>query len=467
MNKNWMKTVDVQTWQLKDRAKALAVSGAITATIAIGVLTYQNSFSYQLYFNGQNLGYVSEQMMVEDALAEIEKQLIDQYGEDFFYEKEITFEKVRVDKSSTLEIDSLTNALQENIQVFQEAAVIMVDGEEKLILATVEEANEILEQMKKPYVESLAGSSNNIEILDIAFEQDVEVILKNVQADLILDEVDALERVNINTEEIQTYKVAQGDSAWTISRSYGTGLRTLEEANPDKNLEELMPGDTINLSVEKPFLDVSAMVKETVSEKISYATEKKKDSSLFIGQTKVEQEGKNGEKEVTKEVLYVNGVAEKSKVINEKVIAEPIAKIVLEGTKSRPVVTASRSTSASSYKSNLGSSIVATARQYLGTPYRSGGSTPAGFDCSGFTQYVFRQLGIGLPRTSGGQRSVGGFVAKSDLMPGDLVVFSGHVGIYVGNGNMIHSPRPGRRVEITSINTAYWRAKYISGRRAY
>ncbi|HAE60944.1 MAG TPA: hypothetical protein DCG38_01185 [Eubacteriaceae bacterium] len=466
MNKNWLETVDVKTWQLKDRVKALAVSGAITAAIAIGVLTYQNSFSYQLYFNGQEIGLVSEQLIVEEALADIEEDLALKYGEDFFYEKEIVFEKVRAKDDSDMGVEKLTDALKEKIQVFQEAAIIMVDGEEKLILATVDEANGILEEMKRPYMEKLSKSSN-IEILDVAFEQDVEVTVKNVQADLIIDRAEAIKRVQANTEETQTYKVAQGDSAWTISRSFGTGLRTLEAANPDKNLEELMPGDTINLAVEKPFLDISATVVEVVTEKIAYDTQKKKDSSLYIGQSKIEQKGKDGEKEVTKEVLYLNGAKESSKVLDEKIISEPTTKIVLEGTKSRPVVSAARKTTASAYNANLGSSIVSKARQYLGTPYRSGGSTPAGFDCSGFTQYVFKQFGIGLPRTSGGQGSVGGYVSKGDLRPGDLVVFSGHVGIYVGNGNMIHSPRTGKSVEITSINTAYWRAKYISGRRVY
>jgi cell wall-associated NlpC family hydrolase len=399
-------------------------------------------------------------------LADIEEDLALKYGEDFFYEKDIVFEKVRAKDDSDMGVEKLTDALKEKIQVFQEAAIIMVDGEEKLILATVDEANGILEEMKRPYMEKLSKSSN-IEILDVAFEQDVEVTVKNVQADLIIDRAEAIKRVQANTEETQTYKVAQGDSAWTISRSFGTGLRTLEAANPDKNLEELMPGDTINLAVEKPFLDISATVVEVVTEKIAYDTQKKKDSSLYIGQSKIEQKGKDGEKEVTKEVLYLNGAKESSKVLDEKIISEPTTKIVLEGTKSRPVVSAARKTTASAYNANLGSSIVSKARQYLGTPYRSGGSTPAGFDCSGFTQYVFKQFGIGLPRTSGGQGSVGGYVSKGDLRPGDLVVFSGHVGIYVGNGNMIHSPRTGKSVEITSINTAYWRAKYISGRRVY
>lgn len=89
------------------------------------------------------------------------------------------------------------------------------------------------------------------------------------------------------------------------------------------------------------------------------------------------------------------------------------------------------------------SAIVNIARQYAGAPYVSGGTTPAGWDCSGFTQYVFAQAGISLPRTSGAQGAAGRTISASEARPGDLVVWAGHVGIYTGNGQHIAARRPG------------------------
>lgn len=98
-----------------------------------------------------------------------------------------------------------------------------------------------------------------------------------------------------------------------------------------------------------------------------------------------------------------------------------------------------------------GSEIISIASRYVGSPYAYGGTTPDGFDCSGFTAYVYAQVGIRLPHSSSAQASGGTQVAASAAVAGDLVYAPGHIGIYAGGSTMIDSPRPGETVQFRTI----------------
>ena len=125
----------------------------------------------------------------------------------------------------------------------------------------------------------------------------------------------------------------------------------------------------------------------------------------------------------------------------------------------------SEESSSSSSGSGTGAEIVAYAKQFLGCKYVYGGMSPSGFDCSGFTSYVYKHFGYSLNRTSSGQRSNGVAVDKSNLQAGDILCFNGHVGLYIGGGSFIHAANPSKGVIISSLSESYYVKNYITARR--
>jgi peptidoglycan DL-endopeptidase CwlO len=115
--------------------------------------------------------------------------------------------------------------------------------------------------------------------------------------------------------------------------------------------------------------------------------------------------------------------------------------------------------------------LVGTALSLRGAPYRDGGSGPGGFDCSGFTQYVFAQNGVALPRGVREQFTIGRNIKPKDLEPGDLIFFTttdrgaSHVGIAVGGDEFVHAPSSAGVVRVERLSSSYWSARFVGVRR--
>ena len=118
-----------------------------------------------------------------------------------------------------------------------------------------------------------------------------------------------------------------------------------------------------------------------------------------------------------------------------------------------------------------GSQVAAYAQTMIGKPYRYGGSTPKGFDCSGLVLYSYKQAGVALPRSTDKLRAGSRLVRAAELRPGDLLFFNqqgkmyGHVAIYVGDGKFIHAPSSGRSVRGDRLDNPYWKKHLSEARR--
>jgi len=128
--------------------------------------------------------------------------------------------------------------------------------------------------------------------------------------------------------------------------------------------------------------------------------------------------------------------------------------------------------------SGQGAQVVAYAERFLGTPYKYGGESPSGFDCSGFVGYVYKNFGVSLPRVAASMASAGTAVDTSDwnnLQPGDILLFNssvgghyiGHCGIYVGNGVFIHSPQTGEVIKYTNLSDGSYGKRLAAARRIF
>lgn len=140
-----------------------------------------------------------------------------------------------------------------------------------------------------------------------------------------------------------------------------------------------------------------------------------------------------------------------------------------------PVEETKQETTTATSSSDKASKLVAFAKQYLGSRYVYGGSSPSGFDCSGFVMYVYKQFGVSLPHSSSSQSTKGTKVEKANLQPADIVFFSdykthkgiGHCGIYIGNNQFIHASTEKTGVITSSLNSGSYKTRYVTAVRIF
>lgn len=329
-----------------------------------------------------------------------------------------------------------------------EVWAITIGDEEILYVDSEEAGKQVIEGLKNYYLSE--GST----VVDVQFDPEIQVkqIFEEAEGEFTaqsrsLSEVEeAVAQLSEGRDEYYVYKTEKGESLASIAKVNKLSVKRLVTLNFDEyeSDETIKEGTYLVLYKEVPYVNVTTVEEVTTTKSIDYDTVYKKTSSLAKGITKVQTKGKKGTKQIVTQVTKVNGEETDSEIISSKVTAKATNKVVLQGTAS---VTAKAGVT---YDFASGSDVVEYAKKFVGNPYRYGGtSLTNGADCSGFVYSIYKHFGVNLPRV--GQSSVGKAVSYKNVKVGDILIYSGHVAIYAGNGKAIHAVNENLGIRITSV----------------
>ncbi|MFB6466480.1 peptidoglycan DD-metalloendopeptidase family protein [Cytobacillus sp. Hz8] len=311
---------------------------------------------YYVYFNNEYIGTVSDKHVVDEIIREKinqEKQVFENY--DLSVGNQLVFVPEQVYHSeSGINDNRVVEELENHLKVQADATALLVDGHPVAYVENQKIAEDVLEKLKLEYLspkqlkvveqrierpeEKLPPlKSNKTRILDIHFSQDVTIGKGKIEPEKILSLHEAIQFLEKGTLEEKKYEVKEGDVLSSISSDHHMDLEKLLSLN--KGLKEdsvLNIGDKINVTVTKPFVTVVVDKEMNTNEKMKYKTAIVENSSMYKGDKTIKQAGKNGKRSVTYIISEENGKNVKKEVIQEKVIIEPVKRIIIKGTKVIP-----------------------------------------------------------------------------------------------------------------------------------
>jgi cell wall-associated NlpC family hydrolase len=481
-----------------------AVSMLLSVLLASSLVSFagldQREASYEMYVNDQKVGlvkYAARGLAYYDAAME---DIRDDYPEDVSIRADVYFKEVKTETPSYTSESQIAGAMKKAVKVQAEACAININGETLCYVRSAEEAEALAEAVKKPYVDELK-SSQNTTVEEAVFSEEFSLVQVTVDYEELISADEALELLQQRTEGVVEHIAGDDDTFWGLAREMGMDVDEIIALNPDINPNKIRPGQVIKLSAEKKLLNVITKEVITYQEDIPFDTKKQDDNTLLQGNTKTVQKGKNGKQEIQARIIRENGREIEREIIQTTTVEDPVDEIIAIGTKKPPTPkptpkptskpSTSRGDSGSSGNGDAspppsngdspppsngsvtGTDVVNYAKKFLGRPYVYGANGPKAFDCSGFTSYVYKHFGYSLYRSALSQLKNGTPVSKSNLAPGDLVIFkpyssrttSGHVGIYIGNNQMIHASSTNKKVEIRSLDSGSYPSRYLGARR--
>jgi len=315
---------------LDQKKKKMLIAGGIgTLVLFFAFVAVLSRSIYAVSVNGKFIGNAQDEQVIERIKEKIKEGYMDEAASDVKFLENIEIESVRAFGNKVDSEDELLEKLSKELSVQIKAVAININNQEIAVVKDKETADKVLQGVKDHYINSTPG-----ELIKVEVAETVKLAEKYVNPSSIMSAEDVVKLILQGTMETKSYTVQKGDTLWDIAKRQNIALDDLIKANPQLESEDkLALGDVLNLTEIKPLLNVSVVKKVTYEESIPYTTKVEKDNSMYEGQQKVKQAGENGKKEIAAEVLYKNGIKVSQETLGEKVIKEPVTKIVSRGTK--------------------------------------------------------------------------------------------------------------------------------------
>jgi len=298
--------------------------------VVLSAVYYRQSSCYEMCLGEQTIAVVAdkgEALEVWEAFLEKQEEKL---GRAVVTDAQPAFTRVSKRKAGPVSTAELEQKLAAEVALKTEACVLKVDGEPFITFLDQEKLENMLTEYKERFIPE---KDEDVSLISVEFAERVEMVKELVDV-RSLDTEEAVKEKLYSLKVPDTIHVVQkGDSFWDIAIKYETTVSELLQLNPQAVPEKLMPGDEILIKPGKPQLSVLVTMETTVTESIPAPTKYIDDASLLRNDRRVVEEGAPGEKEVTYKIVFENGHESTMEVLAEKVLKEPVERVVKRGTR--------------------------------------------------------------------------------------------------------------------------------------
>lgn len=309
----------VKPWQF-------LLAAALVGSLTVGNAVYTKGV--EVTVDGEVLGVVATAGEFDAVVEQVEERAGEILGYDYTLESEITYRPRLVEKDKVRSASAFESSLFNDVDDVVSSFVLTVDGVAMGAQTDGLALEELLEEIKAPYVSDTTISAKFAEDVSISYEYSAAGDLKTVS--------ELRKLLTANTMEAVTYEAQKGDSYYGIASKFDMSLSELMAMNPDADADKLMVGDVLTVEASVPFLSVETVDAVTYEETIAPPVEYQEDSSMYQGETKVLKAGESGVAKVSARVTSLNGIEQSREITNTQTLVEPTTKIVAKGTKARP-----------------------------------------------------------------------------------------------------------------------------------